>query len=251
MQHRPRQREGRSPALLGQARQRRPAGIAEAEQLGALVEGLAGGIVDGLAQQRVVAHRLDAHQLRVPPRHEQRHEREARRIGREEGRQQMPLEMVDAEHRTLERGGQRRGHAGTHQQGAGQARSPRVGHEVDVGDSQARIGEHAAHQRHDATDVVARREFGHHAPERLVHCGLTVQGLRQEAWHIASITHRHQRDARFVAGRLDTQHIHRSSVSSTSPRPAPSAAACRNSRCFHKLTFEARKRPSSVLQLLG
>jgi hypothetical protein len=51
VQQRARQREGRGVAKLGQPRQRRPAGVAQAQQLGRLVEGFAGGVVDGLAQQ--------------------------------------------------------------------------------------------------------------------------------------------------------------------------------------------------------
>ena len=75
VQQRPRQRERLGIAEVGQPRQRRAAGIAEAEQLGRLVEGLAGGVVDGLAEQRVAADVVDAHQLRVAARDEQRDER--------------------------------------------------------------------------------------------------------------------------------------------------------------------------------
>ena len=55
LQQRPRQRVGVGIAELGQPRQRRAAGIAEAEQLRRLVERLAGGVVDGVAEQRVAA----------------------------------------------------------------------------------------------------------------------------------------------------------------------------------------------------
>ena len=89
-----------------QARERRPAGVAQAEQLGTLVEGLAGGIVDRLAEQFVVADGLHAHQLGVASRHQQRDERKARRIGRQERRQQVAFEVVHAQHRSAQRSGQ-------------------------------------------------------------------------------------------------------------------------------------------------
>jgi hypothetical protein len=49
--------------VLRQRGELRAAGIREPEQLGALVEGLAGGIVAGLAEQAVIAEceRLDEH----------------------------------------------------------------------------------------------------------------------------------------------------------------------------------------------
>ena len=99
MQQRPRQLEGLGVAELGQPRQRRAAGIAEPEQLRRLVEGLAGGVVDGLAEQLVAADVVDAHQLRVAAGHEQRDERKLGRIGDEERRQQVAFEVVHAEHR--------------------------------------------------------------------------------------------------------------------------------------------------------
>src|SRR3546814_11884769 len=48
---RPRQVEARGIAALCQPLDRRAAGIAQAEQLGGLVEGLTGGIVDGGARK--------------------------------------------------------------------------------------------------------------------------------------------------------------------------------------------------------
>jgi hypothetical protein len=60
------------------ATKRRPAGVAQAQQLGRFVKGLARRIVNGLAQQFVAAHAIDAHQLRVAARHQQRDEGEIR-----------------------------------------------------------------------------------------------------------------------------------------------------------------------------
>jgi hypothetical protein len=51
VQQRAWQRVGRGVAKVGQPRQRRPARVAQAQQLGRLVEGLAGRVVDGFAEQ--------------------------------------------------------------------------------------------------------------------------------------------------------------------------------------------------------
>ncbi len=75
MQHRTRQLKSRSIALLGQSRQRRPARITQAHELGRLIERLAGCIVEGFAQQRVAPHTIDPHELGVTARNQQGHER--------------------------------------------------------------------------------------------------------------------------------------------------------------------------------
>ena len=59
-----------------------PPGIAEAEQRRGLVERFARGVVLGLAEQRVASDAVDAHELRVPARDEQRDERETRAAAR-------------------------------------------------------------------------------------------------------------------------------------------------------------------------
>ena len=67
-------------AAFGQLGQLRPARVRQAQQLGRFVKGLASGIVNRLAQNRVLAHAIDAHQLGMPPRNQQRHKRKLRRI---------------------------------------------------------------------------------------------------------------------------------------------------------------------------
>ena len=65
--HRPGEAEAPRRAGLGQFRQRRPARIRQAHQLGGLVEGLAGGVVEGVAEQAVAADRGDLDQHECPP----------------------------------------------------------------------------------------------------------------------------------------------------------------------------------------
>ena len=72
MQQRPGQGERIALALQRQLRQRRPPGVAQTQQLGGFVKGLARGVVYGLAQQSVAAYAINTHQLRVAARYQQR-----------------------------------------------------------------------------------------------------------------------------------------------------------------------------------
>ena len=79
---------------FGQARDRRSAGITEPQQLGGLVEGLAGGVVQRLAEDAVVADAAHVGEQRVPARDQQRREGKGRRVGLQHGGEQVPLHMV-------------------------------------------------------------------------------------------------------------------------------------------------------------
>ena len=147
VQQRARQGECSRVALLRQARQRRPARITQAHELGRFVKGLARRVVNGLAQQRVLAHTVHAHQLRVSTGHQQRDEREFRRVRAEEGRQQMPLQVVHAKHGFVQGRAQRTAHACTHQQRPGQARPAREGNDIDRVQRAPGLGEHRLGQR--------------------------------------------------------------------------------------------------------
>ena len=123
--HRPRQPVAAGHARFGELRQRRAAGIAQAEELGGLVEGLARGVVLRLAEQRVAADAVDPHELGVAAGDQQRDERKGGRLGRQQGRQQVAFEVVDADRRDAQRRRQAVGEGGADQQGAGQARALR------------------------------------------------------------------------------------------------------------------------------
>ena len=97
-----------------------PAGVAQAHEFRALVEGFAGRIVERFSQQFVVAHAGDAHQLRVPPRNQQRDEGEVGRRAGEQGRQQVGLQVVQADRGNAERIGQTVGDRRAHEQRAGE-----------------------------------------------------------------------------------------------------------------------------------
>jgi hypothetical protein len=177
VQHRPRQLEAARRTRLGQLGQRRPAGVAEAEQLGGLVEGLAGRVVERLAEQFVLA---DAVATRIncvwPPETSRatngkaadRPTAGARAGGLRDDAPAAPAPRAPC---------QRLGEAGADQQGAGQARSGRVGDGVDVPAAAPASASTALQQRNQAPDVVARGQFGHHAAVGLVHRDLRMHGM--------------------------------------------------------------------------
>ena len=190
-----------------QPRQRRPARVAQAHQLGRLVEGLAGRVVDGLAEQRVAAHVVDPHQLRVPAGDEQRDEREARRVGREKRRQQMAFEVVHAERRPVQRRGQRARHAGADEQRPGQAGAARVGNDVDVSQD-VRVSASTCRVSGSTRRMWSRdASSGTTPPYAAMHLDLAVQRLREQGRRLAGVR-LHQRDAGLVAGGFDAEDDH-------------------------------------------
>ena len=112
---------------------------------------------------------------------------------------------MHAQYRFAERHAQRARHPGAHQQRAGQARTARVGHYIDLVETAPSFGEYGIGQRQHAPDVVPAGQFGHHAAIGLVHVDLAVQRVRQQDGGCAR-THVDQRNAGFVAGRFDAEN---------------------------------------------
>ena len=99
--HRPREDKPPRHATFSQARNLRPARIDQPEHLGGLVEGLASGIVQRLAEQRITADAIHAYQLGMATRHQQSDERKLRRLLFQHWRQQMTFHVVHAQRRNL------------------------------------------------------------------------------------------------------------------------------------------------------
>ncbi len=203
MQHGPREHHGFRLTGFGQARHCGPPGIVEPEQLGGLVEGFAGGVVQGFAQNFVDADLGHPHQLRMAARYQQCDEGEGRRLGRQQGRQQVTLKVMDADDRLVPCQRQRVGDPGADQQRAGQARSLGVGDRIDRGGRDAGALQHLAEQGQHTPDMVARRQFRHHAAVCAVHLDLRVQGVGEQPLRRVV-----QRQAGFVAGTFDTENEH-------------------------------------------
>ena len=79
----------------GQSRQLRTARVRQAQQLGGLVEGLAGRVVQGLAEHAIAAETAHLDEHRVPAGNQQRHEGKGRRIVLQQWRQQVRLHVMD------------------------------------------------------------------------------------------------------------------------------------------------------------
>jgi hypothetical protein len=157
-------------ALLREALQRGAAGEREAEQAGALVEGLPRRVVERAAEDleaRVVGH---VDQQRVPAGGDEAEEGRLERAVPEvqEVRGDVALEVVDGRERQAARRGDplRRGDAD--EQRAGEAGALRDGDELDVVEGRARARERVVDDDVREVEVVARGDLGHDAAVRVV-----------------------------------------------------------------------------------
>ena len=200
VQHRPREGDGLRVALAGLAVDGRPARVTEAEEAGHLVERLAGCIVDGAADEpvlAVVAH-LDDH--RVPARHQQHHQRELQRRVFEERRVEVRLVMVHADERHVPRQRQRLGRRHTHQQRPDQPRAHGARHGVDAPLVDSCLDDGAGDDGVQHVEVGATGDLGHH-PAVL---GVQVDLGAHHARHHIGAAH-HQRCGGLVAAGLDAE----------------------------------------------
>ncbi len=102
-----------------------PPGIAQPEEPGHLVEGLAGGVVDGAAEQPVAAGLGHLDQQGVAAGHQQHHQRPAQVGLLQQRGEEVGLEVVDADQGNVPGQGQGLGLGHAHQQRADQARARR------------------------------------------------------------------------------------------------------------------------------
>ena len=201
--HRAREAIAFGVALFGQLRDLRATGVGQFQHLGGLVEGFAGGVIHGLAEQLVFAQSAHRDQLGVSAGDQQRHEGEFRCIVFQHRRQQVAFHVVDAEHRHSPCLGEpMRGGRADHQC-ADQARACGIGDGIDVSGLQLRFVHHLLDQRQQLASVITRRQFRHHAAELGVHGDLAVEGICKQA--LVRVV---DGDAGLVAGSLDAEHTH-------------------------------------------
>ncbi|MNN20641.1 hypothetical protein D3C81_1339320 [compost metagenome] len=136
-------------------------------------------------------------------RDQQRDKREGRRRVGQQRREQMALQMMDADHRHVQRETERIGDRSAHQQCAGKPRPLGVGNGVDVLARAAGVVQHLAQQGQHAADMVARGQFGHHAAVFAVHGDLRVQRVREQAGPGVI-----EGQPGFIAGGFDTEDEH-------------------------------------------
>jgi hypothetical protein len=106
---------------LSQFRDFRPTGIAQTQQLGRFVKGLATGVIDSFSEECVHTNIDYLQKLGMPTGDQKRDKREAQTWGVEQWRQKVPLKMVDRHHGPVQRRRQSIGKAGTYEQRPGKA----------------------------------------------------------------------------------------------------------------------------------
>ena len=198
----------------GQAVDLRPAGIAEADVAGHLVEGFAGGVVDGLAQHPVAAVALHGHDHRVAAGDEEEGQRRGEVGLLQEGGVEVTLEVVDPDvgDALAQRHGL--GRADADQQRAGQARPATGGHGVDVGQLEPRLDQRLGNDRVDQLEVGPAGDLGDDAAEAGVEVALAGHDRRPEVGAVV-----HHADRRLVARRLDPEDVHGWILTGAGPPP--------------------------------
>ena len=155
-------------ALLGQTVDHRAARVGQPHHLGALVEGLARGVVDRRADDLHFERGVHAHDLRVAAAHQETQERKVRMGQRavpkvDEVREDVPLKVVDFDHRDVAGDRKPLGERHAHEQRSDQPRAAREGDGVDPVGGDARLLERRVHDGDDVLLVGPRGQFGDHA----------------------------------------------------------------------------------------
>ena len=166
--------EGLGVALPGQPVDYRAARVGKPHDLGALVEGFARGVVDRRADDLHVERGVHAHDLRMPAADEQAQEREVgvgQRTVREvdEVGEDVPLEVVDLDHRDVAGDGEALGERHAHEQRPDESGAAREGDGVDVGGREPGVAQGGIHHGNDVLLVGAGSQFGNHAAVFDVH----------------------------------------------------------------------------------
>ncbi len=192
----------------------RPARVAEADVAGHLVERLAGGVVDGLAQHPVAAVALHRDDHRVAARHQQERQRRVQVGLLQEGGVEVTLEVVDPD--VGDAGAQRHGLGGADadEQRAGQAGPGAGGHGVEVGQLEARFDEGLGDDRVDEFEVGPAGDLRDDAAEAGVEVALAGHDRRQQVGAVL-----HDPDGGLVARRLDPEDLHRCTLTGAGPPP--------------------------------
>ena len=211
-QHRPRQGKTRGIAARRFALDRRPAGIAEAEQLRALVEGLARGIVDGRAETAIAPDPFDDQRLAMAAGNQQQ------QIGKWDIRdkahaQRMAFEMIDRDKGQLAGKGDRFGLHHADDDAADEARPARRGHRVEVAETDAGRAQGLFDHRVEMIEMRPRRDLGHDAAKGPMLGGLREHDIAADEGRLVA----HHGGGGLIAARLDPEHFHAQSLAGGSP----------------------------------
>src|SRR5688572_9098207 len=198
VEHGSRELEHARAAMFSQGRQRRPARVAEAEQLRRLVEGLTGGVVPGLPQDPVAANPLHLDQEGVATRDLQGHEREAGGARLEGGRQQMALQVMDADDGYAPGVAERARYRGADQKRADETGPRGIRNAVNGLRFGAGLRQDRFDHRQEALNVLARGELRHDPAVAAVQLDLAEDAVRHEALFAVV-----ERNRRLVTGGFD------------------------------------------------
>ena len=160
-----------SPSLR-QAVDRRAAGIAEAEQPRALVERLAGRVVERRAEHVEPGVILDVEEERVAAACEQAEEGRLDRVGLEKERRDVAVQVIDRRQREPQRPRQRLRRGEPDEERPDQPGPARDRDALDVRQLGARLAERLAEDRRHELEVPARRDLGDDAAVAGVQVGL-------------------------------------------------------------------------------
>jgi hypothetical protein len=191
---------------------RRASRIRQAEEFRRLVEGLAGGIIQALAQQAIAPDGLHRDQLGMPARNQQRHEgRLQRPVGRvdffQQGSQQVAFHVVHADRRHVQGPGQRPPGRGPDQQGPDQTRPRGVGHAIQLGEGQPGLVQGLTDQGQQLAHVVTAGQLRHHPAVLGVQSHLAIERVRAQPGN--GVVDRHPG---FVAAGFDAENAHDSGM---------------------------------------
>jgi hypothetical protein len=176
-----------------------------------LVEGLAGGVVERLAERLVALVLAHARQQRVAAAGDQAEKRRLQRLGLEEVGGDVALQVVDRDQRQPARRGDPLRGAYPDQQRPDQAGSGGSGDRLDVVQAYPRLAERRLDHRRRQLEMLAGRDLGHDPAEALVGGGLRGDHVAEDA---LAVEHG---GAGVVAGGLDRQQQVRAHSTHLSP----------------------------------
>src|SRR5262245_1771390 len=176
-------------------------GVAQAEQAGALVERLPGGVVERRADAAVTRAVPDVEKQRVASAREQAEKGRLDGVGLKVQRGDVTVEMVDRDDGEPLRPRQRLRGRQPDEQRADQARAGGDRDAVDVVEGHVRLLLGLAEHREHELEMPARGHLGHDAPESGVEVRLRGDDIRPDVPLLGD-----ERSGRFVAGGLERQN---------------------------------------------
>ena len=195
------QRHRAGIALERQPLDRRAAGIAEAQDLGGLVEGFAQRIVDRGGKAAVLPDAFDGEDLAMPARYQQQEIGKSEIAVGQPGGKRVAFEVVDREQRLVRSHRQCLGADQPDHHPADQPGTRGRGNRVDIVEAHLRFAHYLGDHRRQAFRMRARGDFGNDPAIGRVFGFLAGDRLRDNRPVPA-----HQRDSRLIAAGFDAQN---------------------------------------------